>query len=221
MSDLSSHTYDDDFRKYRLGGPYHWKWYLTDFDSYRAFVTKIIAELPHDGSLLDIGCGDGLMSFACWRHGLSVHGIDNNELAIDLANMVCADAAAGTHDAAFLSAGGVIADSLRMPPGGCAIDPPTFACRSAFDLHTSDGADYALCIEVIEHVPEPDRLLAQIHSLIRNYAIITTPDGTDTTPGPYDHQIWTPDGFHKFLDGYRFEPLDLRAGTIAVKLFKN
>jgi len=221
VSYLAAHAYDDDFRKYRLGGPYHWKWYLTDFDGYRGFVTKILAELPREGSLLDIGCGDGLMSYACWLRGMSVYGIDSNDLAIDLANVVCADAVSGNYDAAFRSAGGVIADSLRTSQAPRSTDRPAFACRSAFDLGAGDDADYALCIEVIEHVPEPERLLAKIHALIRNCAIITTPDGTGMTPGPYDHQIWTPDGFHRFLDGYHFEPLDLRAGTIAVKLFKD
>ena len=216
-------TDNDEFRKYEIGGAYHWKWYLADYLGYRTFVRNIMAELPNAGRVLDIGCGDGLMSFASFRRGLSVIGIDNNELAVGLAEIVCADAVAGKFEAAFqvvceaaLSGDAQARMSVRAAEGEL-----SFTCRSAFDLDEDGAYDCALCVEVIEHVAEPAALLAKIHRAIRNFAIITTPDGTGETPGPYDHQIWTPQAFYDFLDGYRFEALDLRSGTIAVKLFRN
>ncbi len=212
----------DEFRKYEIGGAYHWKWYLTDYLGYRAFVRAIMDELPSSGRLLDIGCGDGLMSFAAFRRGLSVSGIDNNDLAIGLARIVCADALAGKFDGAFRSVGDdVPSPEAQARMGACAAGGDlAFACRSAFDLDEDGVYDCAICVEVIEHVAEPAVLLAKIQRAIRTFAIITTPDGTGQTPGPYDHQLWTPDSFGDFLHGYRFERLDLRPGTIAVKLFK-
>lgn len=215
-------TEADEFRKYEIGGAYHWKWYLADYLGYRAFVRAIMAALPASGRLLDIGCGDGLMSFAAFRRGLSVSGIDNNDLAIGLARIVCADALAGKFDAAFRSVGDAVpSPEAKAGTGAYASNGDlAFACRSAFDLDEDGTYDCAICVEVIEHVAEPAALLAKIHRAIRNFAIITTPDGTGETPGPYDHQLWTPDSFGDFLGGYRFERLDLRPGTIAVKLFK-
>ena len=212
---------DESFAKYRIGGAYHWKWYLVDFDGYRQFVDNIVGCLPRSGSVLDIGCGDGLMSYMFFRHGLDTVGIDSNEFAIRIADKISAEAAAGIYDAAMAKVMATKTGRQGSQFSGGLGDPElSFSCRSAYDLDEENKYDFAVCAEVIEHAEHPGRMLKNIHKVIRRFAIITTPDGTDEEPGPYDHQIWTPESFAEFLSGYNFETLDLRKGTIAVKLYK-
>lgn len=193
---------DDEFRKYEIGGAYHWTWYQVDYAGYRRFVDRIEALLPTQGSLLDVGCGDGLMSYRFFRRGLLVTGIDNNSRAIELARKVCGET--------VLHSPGL---GLRAKLGEL-----QFACRGVEEIDEDRAYDVAVCAEVIEHVERPAELVAMLRRAVRHYAIITTPDGTGQEPGPYDHNLWTPESFGDFLAGYRFEPLDLRPGTIAVKL---
>ncbi len=194
---------DDEFRKYALGGAYHWTWYQVDYAGYRGFVDRIEALLPTQGSLLDVGCGDGLMSYRFFRRGPRVTGIDNNSRAIELARKVCSET--------LLRSPGL---ALRAKQGEL-----QFACRAVEEIDEEGAYDVAVCAEVIEHVERPAELVAALRRAVRHYAIITTPDGTGQQLGPYDHNLWTPESFEEFLAGYRFEWLDLRPGTIAVKLF--
>ena len=78
---------------------------------------------------------------------------------------------------------------------------------------------------MIEHLEFPEQLLEKVRHAIRKYAIITTPngllpDGTMDKPDSYDYHVWSPETFAELLDGYNFEFLDLKPGTIAVKLYK-
>ncbi len=47
-------------------------------------ATKIISQLPKDGTILDPFCGSGTIIYEAQKHGLNAIGIDNNPLAVDL-----------------------------------------------------------------------------------------------------------------------------------------
>lgn len=207
---------EEAFRKYEIGGAYHWKWYLLNYEGYRDFTDEIADLLPRMGRVLDIGCGDGLMSYVFFRRGLEIVGIDDNTMAIQIAEKIAPMAAGGELEGALALGGedGPLPERYRD-------DQLKFRLQSGYDIDEPDAYDCAVCVEVIEHVEFPEKLVERIHNSIRDFAIITTPDGTDDEPGPYDFQIWTPDEFAEFLKDYRFEFLDLRPNTISVKLYKS
>ncbi len=100
------------------------------------------ARRPFEGlSLLDIGCGGGLLCEPMRRLGCAVTGVDASERNIDVAR-----AHAGTMD--------------------LAID---YRCSTAEALLTHDQArfDVILNMEVVEHVAEPGQYLRDCTNLLR------------------------------------------------------
>ena len=216
------------FIKYDIGGAYHWKWYLVNFEGYRDFTNTPVDLIPDAGRLLDVGCGDGLVSYLFFRSGFNVVGIDTSETGIQLAKIVC--------DKALKESLGTEVEDLQGTPytkgdQGLMIErleqgQLQFRKQSIYEFTESDAFDYAICSEVIEHLEHPEQLLENVHRAIRKFAIITTPDGlqpddTIEEPGTYDYHAWSPETFAELLKSYKFEFLDLRPGTIAVKFYKS
>ena len=90
---------------------------------------------------LDVGCGGGLLSEALARSGASVTGID-------------------------LAPGMVEVARLHAAEEGAAID---YRVASAEELaETLPGTfDVITCMEMLEHVPQPQRMLATLAALVR------------------------------------------------------
>ena len=215
------------FVKYDIGGAYHWKWYILNYEGYRDFTNALVNLVPDPGRVLDVGCGDGLISYLFFRSGCDVVGFDTSKTAIKLANIV-------SEMAVQSSMGADIADVQNTPfvQGDKAEmlqrlknQALQYSESSIYDFSEPDSFDYAICSEVIEHLEFPEQLLEKVRHAIRKYAIITTPngllpDGTMDKPDSYDYHVWSPETFAELLDGYNFEFLDLKPGTIAVKLYK-
>lgn len=90
---------------------------------------------------LDVGCGGGLLAEALAREGARVTAIDLAPGMIDVARM-------------HASAHGVSVDYQRVSAEALAEREP-----EAFDVVT--------CMEMLEHVPQPDRMLATLGALTR------------------------------------------------------
>jgi 2-polyprenyl-6-hydroxyphenyl methylase/3-demethylubiquinone-9 3-methyltransferase len=96
---------------------------------------------PFEGlSLLDIGCGGGLVAEPMARLGFAVTGIDAGAEAIEVAR---------THAEA----------------SGLSIDYRLATIEAL--ARTDERLDVALALEIIEHVPEHDRFLAGLGHLVR------------------------------------------------------
>ena len=216
------------FQKYDIGGAYHWKWYLVNYEGYRDFSNTLTQLIPNKGSLMDVGCGDGLISYLFFRLGFKVYGIDTSQTAIYLASTI-------SKMALEKSMGENIEDVNETPfvhgdnkihEKRIAQQELKFAIQSIYEIDQINTFDYAICSEVIEHLKYPDKLLKAVHNSIRKFAIITTPngllsDGNVDAPGPYDYHVWTPKTFAELCKDYKFEFLDIKPGTIAIKLYKN
>ncbi|MDP8217621.1 MAG: class I SAM-dependent methyltransferase [Candidatus Theseobacter exili] len=86
-----------EFDKYRKKGAYHWDVSYEQNKSYRDRVDLIVNLFSKisdkdQGKLIDVGCGDGLISYKLSKAGFSVVGIDYDSTAINLAIDRCADA---------------------------------------------------------------------------------------------------------------------------------
>jgi 2-polyprenyl-3-methyl-5-hydroxy-6-metoxy-1,4-benzoquinol methylase len=156
------------FDKYEKLGAYHWEWYDTNKFNYRDHVDKVLRYFNGcTGSILDMGCGDGLIAAKLCAMGLTVTGVDLNERAIELGRGKCKE---------YMDAG-------RM----------NLQVLSIFKLNKSRKFDYVLCNEVIEHIIEPERCVKRIHVLMNKFSVITTPNSKHHTIGEYDFNMWNPD----------------------------
>lgn len=180
-----------EFTKYRERGAYHWQWYAENTFGYREQVDFIVRQFPRSGSVLDVGCGDGLIAYKLFRRGLAVTGIDPERLSIDLGYDQIGRAyrrrSPWSEVLRRLQQRDVRTHLARR---GLVLRP-----QSIYELGTHAQYEYALCHEVIEHVPEPERLIATVAAVTRRFALFTTPNGATLQPGKEDYQFWDPAGF--------------------------
>jgi SAM-dependent methyltransferase len=183
-----SSAQDSRFRKYAVEGAYHWREVGRHWIHHQAFTAeryrRALAALgPLEGRVvLDYGCGDGALTAWIARRSKprEVHGYDPNPEGIELCRQTLRSHAINA----------TIHDNLQTVP--------------------SDHFDAVVCADVIEHVHDPEALLAQIARALRpgGRAVITTPVRLTERPEDVSHvREWFPDHFREWLsDG----PLVLR-----------
>lgn len=144
------------FSKYEERGPCHikeTKRSIKKFNANQQARFDLILEYLGDikgKRILDLGCGDGALTYLLCKKGAEVVGVDNSELGLKYAKD-------------FLSSKGF---------------QPKLILGSAYDIPLSgDLFDYIVASEIIEHLQEPERLLAEARRLLKNEGkiIISTP----------------------------------------------
>jgi 2-polyprenyl-3-methyl-5-hydroxy-6-metoxy-1,4-benzoquinol methylase len=115
------------------------------------FIAKVLSEsLPEGATVLDVGCGNGIISRGLGRKGFNVLGIDVSEKAIEKAK------------------------SLNDLPN------VNFQVVSAEQLAVSSEKYHAVvCSEVLEHLNEPHKLLNVLYQSLKSdgVLIVTVPNG--------------------------------------------
>jgi 2-polyprenyl-6-hydroxyphenyl methylase/3-demethylubiquinone-9 3-methyltransferase len=104
-----------------------------------AFITdRIAAPTPR---VVDVGCGGGILAEALARHGARVTGIDLSELSLKVARQ-------------------------HAERGGLDIDYHHQAVES-LAAEEAGRFDAVTCMEMLEHVPHPDRIIAACARLLK------------------------------------------------------
>lgn len=116
------------------------------------FITDTInkANVSANPTILDIGCGNGLMSLQLGKLGYSVKGIDISAEAIAKAN----------ENNCFPNVSFEIIDAEKLAA-------------------KSEKYDFIICSEVLEHLYEPESMVANIKQILKanGKLIVTVPNG--------------------------------------------
>lgn len=156
------------FAKYARSGAYHWRAMSRSPRSHDAFLAARYAAVLRAGRpwagrrVLDLGCGDGALSYLLHRRGAHVLGVDPDHVGLRLAREEHA------------RRGAAIALAV-----GTGYDLP-FAPRSF---------DRVVCSDVVEHLQRPDAALREIGRVLApgGRAVVTTPRRGSGTPADPEH----------------------------------
>ncbi len=116
------------------------------------FIKKNLAEsIPANGCVLDVGCGNGIISLNLGKEGYAVHGIDMSDKSIENAKQ----------KNPFANVSFSVMDAETMRASG-------------------QRYDAIVCSEVLEHLNQPGNLLRELFHILQDNGIllVTVPNGT-------------------------------------------
>lgn len=140
-----------EFDKYKKRGNMHWQEMISrDIRKFNAiqqgrydWIIKTAGDIK-GLPILDLGCGDGSLTYLIAKKGGIVTGVDNNELGIEFAK----ENLKNTKNYEKLKYDFVVASAYELP----------FPDKS-FDI--------IACCEVIEHVQDPEKLIREAHRVLK------------------------------------------------------
>ena len=160
MTDAASRP----FGKYERFGAYHWREIEPVPTRYNAVLTaryRVLLDAMDSSAqrVLDIGCGDGTLTYRLAERSARVWGVDDALLPLILARGEFARRSAGR--AALLAK----ADARSLP-------------------FPSEAFDCVVLADVIEHIDAPDEVMNEAHRVLRRggQILVTTPRKQDAVP---------------------------------------
>lgn len=129
--------------------PYNYE-KIADQKRLRFIIDTLNTHLPEHGKVLDVGCGNGIISMNLGKEGYNVKGIDISDKAIEKAN-------------------------ANNP-----FDNVSFEHLSAEQLIAKgEQYEAIICSEVLEHLEDPGELLDKLHQSLTDdgVLIVTVPNG--------------------------------------------
>ncbi|PZR27821.1 MAG: hypothetical protein DI535_08720 [Citrobacter freundii] len=123
---------------------------ITDIKRLKFIIKALHDKLPKGAEILDVGCGNGIISRSLGKEGFNVKGVDVSDKAIEKAT------------------------ALNTFPN------VRFEVMSAEQLIADGQKYHAvICSEVLEHLNEPSKLLVSLQQLLHDdgILIVTVPNG--------------------------------------------
>ena len=156
------------FGKYERFGAYHWREIEPLPTRYNAVLTAryrvlLDALAPNAHRVLDIGCGDGTLTFRLAQRSDRVWGVDDSLLPLRLAR-----------------------GEFERRSGR----PPLVTNADARRLPFSDDTfDCIVLADVIEHIDAPDGVMSEAHRVLRpgGQIVVTTPRRQGSVPAHEYH----------------------------------
>ena len=156
------------FTKYQERGPYHWdeaKRSIRKFNAHQEarfqWILRCLGDVK-EKTVLDVGCGDGVLTYRIVKKGANAIGLDSSEDAIKLAKEI--------FSGKNLPAKFILADAHEMPI-------------------ENNSIDCVVLGEVLEHAAEPEKLLSEIQRVLRaeGKVVISTPYRLSEVPSDEFH----------------------------------
>ena len=173
-----------EFHKYKKRGAYHWEqigfnifkrntFVLGRYHNMISLAKNEINDLK-DKQVLDVGCGDGVLSYLFAKEDAKVSGIDYSDIAIEFA---------------------------KEKTKGLNIN---FQQGSAYELPFEDNSfDIVISSDVIEHLEDVEKYLSEINRVVKStegIIIISTPVKFTEYPLDKEHIVeWFPNEFKKIF----------------------
>jgi len=184
------------YDKYRKLGDVHWKWYMGDNIGYRCLIDdslKYFSGWHIKGTVMDIGCGDGVSSYILANKGLYVSGIDPDEIAINIA----------TAKLKYLKFIG--------------------HCKKLEDFLKEDynEYDYLYSVNTIEHIEDPS-LFVEAMKRVKNFGVVVT-DNSLGMKHKYHNIEFTIESLKELFKDYQTEEIKftlpvVQRGSIGIKI---
>jgi ubiquinone/menaquinone biosynthesis C-methylase UbiE len=175
-----------EFYKYSKKGAYHWIDIGHNPKTSNAFVRaryQICIDLLRSRlapskkiKVLDLGCGDGVMTYLLWKEGYKSEGIDTSSLGISLA-----------------------IEQHKKFNTSC-----LFLCCDS-SLIASEEYDAVICSDVIEHVQNPQKLLQETQRILKHegVAVFSSPIRITENPLDKEHiQEWWPSEWEELFQSF-------------------
>jgi len=146
--------------------PYHWAWEGFYKESYEWPVKKILPYINKTDKVLDVGCGDGKLTYFLAQKSNNVTGVDNQELPLQFAKLIFSKL------------------KLKIK----------FKKDDATKLGFKDESfDKVTCFDMIEHVPVEmaKKVVEEINRVLKKYGmlILTTPNRKELRGRIFGHKI--------------------------------
>lgn len=124
------------------------------------------------------------------------------------ATIALAKSLEGIKSVADLSAGdAAIINALDVPAKYIGDFAPGYEFVGPIEqtIHQIPDVEMFICSETLEHLDNPDEVLAQIRSKTQ-WLVLTTPDGETSADNPQHYWGWDTDGIREMLKAAKFEP---------------
>lgn len=164
---------------------------VEDFKRLEFIVSQIADRGPGPLRILDIGCGNGNIALALGSLGHEVVGVD------------------------------IDADSIQIATARNPFKHVSFRQTDVASMSLTDTFDALVCSEVLEHLPDPDSLVASAHRLLRpgGRLIVTVPNGYGprellmTRPMQWMHQRGLASVLHTIKRGFGYSNTTLQSAN--------
>jgi 2-polyprenyl-3-methyl-5-hydroxy-6-metoxy-1,4-benzoquinol methylase len=181
---------EKEFTKYKNKGDFHWQEMTSKkynkFNAYQQGRFDTVVEMLKNiegiesKKILDMGCGDGALTYLVAREGYDVTGIDNSKEGIEIAKNK------------------FIEYHLE----------PKFILSDVIDTELeTEKYDVIFSSDVIEHLVVPEKIVAEAHRLLKSDGtfILTTPYKISEEPGPLHTKEFYPGELKKMLEPYFYD----------------
>ena len=167
------------YKKYEKRGSIHWKWYLGNNVGYKVLVNESIKYFPDKGTVVDIGCGDGLPSYLLADKGLEVTGIEPDMIGLTIAR----DRLSG----------------LNFTAHETTIDD--------FVKENDQRFDYLYSLNTIEHVDDEKAFVEMMNRINRFGIIITDNKDAKKRKHPYHTKEYNRESLKELFKGFKVEDI--------------
>lgn len=185
-----------EFNKYKERGSLHWREMMSKdirvFNAYQqaryGWILKTLGNVAGK-KILDLGCGDGSLTYILTKNGAEVIGVDNEGLGLKYAN----ENLESVNYRKNLKYKFVTASAYQLP-----FDPDTF--------------DAVVCCDVVEHLNEPEKMFLETSRVLKKGGkfILTTPYKLTEFPQDINHiKEYYPGEMKRLLEGY-FSDVDFK-----------